>query len=147
MKKIPKIVSALSCLALVVAMFCCMPLSASSYSSRYAVATGATSDIDVLNIVVLIGMIILAIVFYYIPALAAKSKKHENSLAIFLLNTFLGWTFFGWVICLVWAVKKSSKQQVYYGQNTPMNGNQPNMMYENQPNMMNGNRPNMMNGT
>lgn len=51
----------------------------------------------------MMGFIFL-IVIYFLPSLAASG--HPNALAIFLLNLFLGWTFVGWVMALVWAVKK-----------------------------------------
>jgi len=38
-------------------------------------------------------------------------RSHHNAATIFLLNLFLGWTFLGWVIALVWsatAVQKPS---------------------------------------
>ena len=46
---------------------------------------------------------ILAIAIYFLPTIIAheKSKKQENAIAVF--NIFLGWTFFGWVVALVWA--------------------------------------------
>ena len=43
---------------------------------------------------------------YFLPFLIALIRNHIDSTAIFVLNLFLGWTFFGWVIALVWAVKK-----------------------------------------
>jgi hypothetical protein len=43
---------------------------------------------------------------YFLPFLIAFIRSHIDSLAIFVLNLFLGWTFFGWVVALVWAVKK-----------------------------------------
>jgi len=43
---------------------------------------------------------------YFLPFLIAFIRSHIDSLAIFILNLFLGWTFFGWVVALVWAVKK-----------------------------------------
>jgi hypothetical protein len=43
---------------------------------------------------------------YFLPFLIAFIRNHIDSLAIFVLNLFLGWTFFGWVVALVWAVKK-----------------------------------------
>jgi len=43
---------------------------------------------------------------YFLPFLIALIRSHIDSLAIFILNLFLGWTFFGWVFALVWAVKK-----------------------------------------
>jgi hypothetical protein len=49
---------------------------------------------------------ILSLVFYFLPTIIALIRKQPNALAIFLLNFFLGWTFIGWVVCLVWAVAK-----------------------------------------
>ena len=43
---------------------------------------------------------------YFLPFLIALIRNHTDSMAIFVLNLFLGWTFFGWVVALVWAVKK-----------------------------------------
>jgi hypothetical protein len=40
---------------------------------------------------------------YFAPAIVASARKHHNTLAIFVLNFFLGWTFLGWVVALVWA--------------------------------------------
>jgi hypothetical protein len=45
--------------------------------------------------------IILILAIYFLPTLVGFGKK--NSMAIFMLNLFLGWTFIGWVIALVWA--------------------------------------------
>jgi hypothetical protein len=45
----------------------------------------------------------ITIAFYFLPSFAARKKK--NFTAIFILNLFLGWTFVGWVIALVWAAK------------------------------------------
>ena len=61
--------------------------------------------------VILFGIVFLFI--YFIPAICGSDKKH--SAGILVLNLFLGWTFLGWVIALVWAVsddkvpKKSTK--------------------------------------
>ncbi len=43
---------------------------------------------------------------YFLPFLIALIRNHIDSTAIFVLNLFLGLTFFGWVVALVWAVKK-----------------------------------------
>jgi hypothetical protein len=40
---------------------------------------------------------------YFLPTIIAAICKHRNSGAIFVLNLFLGWTFLGWVVALVWA--------------------------------------------
>ena len=41
--------------------------------------------------------------FYFLPSIIALIRKHRNESAIAILNLFLGWTFIGWVIALVWA--------------------------------------------
>lgn len=40
---------------------------------------------------------------YFLPAVNAKFRSHHNTKAIFAFNLFLGWTFLGWVIALVWS--------------------------------------------
>lgn len=52
----------------------------------------------ILSIFLLIGGFI-----YFIPTIVAVVEKRRNFVAIFVLNFFLGWTFLGWVIALVWA--------------------------------------------
>lgn len=55
-----------------------------------------------------IGIIlfILSLALYFLPTIIALLRGHRNSLAIFLLNFFLGWTFFGWVVALVWSATR-----------------------------------------
>jgi hypothetical protein len=46
----------------------------------------------------------LVLVFaYLLPFIVAMGRKHNNAGAIGLLNIFLGWTFLGWVIALIWS--------------------------------------------
>ena len=47
-----------------------------------------------------------AVLIYFYPSIKAGDNNHKDLKAIFVLNLFLGWTFFGWVVALVWAVKK-----------------------------------------
>jgi hypothetical protein len=51
-------------------------------------------------------IVLLLLVVYFLPFIIALARKHVDSTAIFFLNLFLGWIFFGWVVALVWAVKK-----------------------------------------
>lgn len=44
---------------------------------------------------------------YFFPTLVAYLRKHPQTLAIGLLNLFLGWTFLGWVAALIWSVTES----------------------------------------
>lgn len=48
---------------------------------------------------------LLTILFgiYFVPGIVALARQHHNAVAISLLNLFLGWTFLGWVLALVWA--------------------------------------------
>ena len=47
--------------------------------------------------------LLLLVFVYLIPFIVAMSRKHNNAGAIGLLNIFLGWTFLGWVIALIWS--------------------------------------------
>lgn len=51
-------------------------------------------------------LVVLILAFYFLPTLIAFLRQHKNSLAIFLLNLFLGWTGLGWVVSLVWSAMK-----------------------------------------
>ncbi|MEN9945340.1 MAG: hypothetical protein RLY18_1298 [Pseudomonadota bacterium] len=50
-------------------------------------------------------LITLLSLFYFLPVAIAFYRKRTNTGAIFALNLFLGWSFIGWVIALVWALK------------------------------------------
>ncbi|HEX78880.1 MAG TPA: superinfection immunity protein [Dehalococcoidia bacterium] len=49
---------------------------------------------------------LLLLALYFLPTIIALVAKKRNTLAIFLLNFFLGWSFFGWVVALVWSATK-----------------------------------------
>ena len=42
---------------------------------------------------------------YFLPSILALARNKRDTLSIFLLNLFLGWSVIGWVIALVWALK------------------------------------------
>lgn len=50
-------------------------------------------------------LITLGILFYFLPSFIAFRKGHKNKWAIFFLNLFLGWSFIGWVVALVWSFR------------------------------------------
>ena len=52
-------------------------------------------------------VILLVLLIYFLPTIVVGRKTF--AMQVFLLNLLLGWTFLGWVIALVWAVKKESK--------------------------------------
>lgn len=47
-------------------------------------------------------LVVLALL-YFIPTLLALVRLKRNTMAIFALNLFLGWSVIGWVVALVWA--------------------------------------------
>lgn len=53
-----------------------------------------------------IVLFILSLALYFLPTIIALLRGHRNALAIFLLNFFLGWTFIGWVVALVWSATR-----------------------------------------
>lgn len=50
-----------------------------------------------------IFLVLAAIGIYFLPAIVASYRDHHQANAIAILNLFLGWTFIGWVIALVWS--------------------------------------------
>jgi hypothetical protein len=54
-----------------------------------------------------------ALALLFLPTLIAKSRNHSNTLPIFLVNLFFGWTFIGWVISFVWACMRPTQSVLY----------------------------------
>jgi hypothetical protein len=54
-----------------------------------------------------------ALALFFLPTLVAKSRNHPNTLPIFLVNLFFGWTFIGWAIALVWACTRPAQPVLY----------------------------------
>ena len=55
------------------------------------------------NHMALAVLCIIGFIAYWVPTLAANSNRHRNRAAIGMLNLFLGWTFIGWLVALLWA--------------------------------------------
>jgi hypothetical protein len=55
------------------------------------------------GVLLVLLLIVASILIYFLPALIARRRLHRNATAILVLNWFLGWTFLGWVIALIWA--------------------------------------------
>ncbi|MGQ7947180.1 superinfection immunity protein [Flavobacterium sp. WC2509] len=58
-----------------------------------------------------ITVIIIAVLIYFFPSVIAFSRSKSNTTAIVMLNLFLGWSFIGWIIALIWAVSKDRETQ------------------------------------
>lgn len=54
-------------------------------------------------------VLLILVVAYFLPSLIVFLRKRTNLAAVFALNLFLGWTFIGWVVSLVWALSKDKE--------------------------------------
>jgi hypothetical protein len=49
---------------------------------------------------------LLGLAMYFVPTIIAITRHHINALAIFIVNFLTGWTAIGWIVALVWSVKR-----------------------------------------
>lgn len=47
-------------------------------------------------------------VMYFLPTIIALIKSKRDTVAILLLNLFLGWSVIGWIIALIWAARNDT---------------------------------------
>ncbi len=57
-----------------------------------------------------IALLPVLLIAYFTPVLIAVFRKHRFTTAIGLINLFLGWTVFGWLAAIVWAVNKDLRE-------------------------------------
>lgn len=55
------------------------------------------------NTTLFVGLVALLVFVYFFPAINAQYRQHRERKAITVLNIFLGWTFLGWIVALVWS--------------------------------------------
>lgn len=53
----------------------------------------------------LFGIIVMGFIYFF-PTINAYHAKQKNTDAIFAVNLFFGWTLIGWVVALIWSLKK-----------------------------------------
>ena len=56
------------------------------------------------TVLILVAALLIALFVYFLPTVIARSRRHRDRTAIFVLNLLAGWTFFGWVAALVWSL-------------------------------------------
>lgn len=78
------------------------------------VAVGTATGILGMGLGVLIIFGILSLVFSLLPFFIALMRGHNNSVPIFLVCFFFGWTVIGWVIALIWAFTADTPHQRRY---------------------------------
>lgn len=64
---------------------------------------------------------ILALVIYFIPTYLAFKRKHPSKIFILILNLFLGWTFLGYIIALIWALYPQNRRNTVNSENMNLN--------------------------
>ena len=64
----------------------------------------------ILAMVIFTAFISLAI--YFVPIIIAYVRRHNNFVAICLLNIFTGWTFLGWLASLLWALNSDTESYI-----------------------------------
>ena len=91
------------------------------HALSHTFATGRKADVDQANysdpvapaqsplkadgdVLLVILLFIVGLAIYFLPASVAYNKEHPAKAGIFTLNLFLGWSFIGWVVALVWAL-------------------------------------------
>ena len=74
----------------------CLVWMGASISSARAADDSTISDSAV-------TLVVVVLLLYFLPAIIASARKHNQRVAIFWLNLFLGWTFLGWIAAFVWA--------------------------------------------
>lgn len=57
----------------------------------------------------IIILVSISLLIYFFPTIVGVLRRHKNTLAIGLLNLFLGWTLLGWVGALIWAATNQDK--------------------------------------
>lgn len=62
-----------------------------------------TAGMTLLAVIFFTVASIIFLLFYFLPSILAWRKV--DFIAIFALNFLVGWTFIGWVVSLVWALK------------------------------------------
>lgn len=58
-----------------------------------------------MHLLIILLVSFIPCVAYFIPSIIAYQKRKANRAAILAVNVFLGWTFVGWVVALVWALR------------------------------------------
>src|SRR5215469_16430947 len=61
------------------------------------------TDSDTASLLIIVALIVMALIFYFLPTIVASKRQHTDKDAIFVINLFLGWTLIGWMIALAWA--------------------------------------------
>ncbi len=55
------------------------------------------------------GVLLVAVLLYFIQLFVAVAREYRNATAIAALNLLLGWTVLGWIGSLVWSLTANTE--------------------------------------
>ena len=55
-------------------------------------------------------LFVVGLLLYFLPSILGRQKP--NAGAIFACNLLLGWTIYGWIVSLIWALSAEAPYQV-----------------------------------
>ena len=61
-------------------------------------------------ILLIVGVALASIVIYCLPVIVALLRGHPDTAAISVTCLLFGWTFLGWGLALIWAVKSFERR-------------------------------------
>lgn len=64
------------------------------------------------NVVIQAIAAVLALALYFLPSILADRRKRHDLLTLALFNACLGWTGFGWLLALYWAMQPNPPKNV-----------------------------------
>jgi hypothetical protein len=64
------------------------------------------------NLVVQGVATVVALAVYFLPSIIADRRKRYDLLTIALFNAVVGWTVFGWLLALYWALQPNPPKNV-----------------------------------
>ncbi len=81
-------------------------------SAAVAISSPPGEISPIMSVLPFLPLILFVFVVLFIPSFIAYKRNHIQKTAILLLNIFLGWTFIGWVVALIWATLKDKSKPV-----------------------------------
>lgn len=75
-------------------------------------SAGGLTLANTLSAIGILIILISALFVYFLPTLIAVNTRNKYHLQICILNTFLGFSLFGWVAALIWATMPLKSEQI-----------------------------------
>ena len=66
------------------------------------------------DLLLFVGILVFLLAAYLLPWIVGRRRGVNASGALFCINLLFGWTFIGWIICMMWAVCGHTRAQDLY---------------------------------